>query len=221
MTETIMQCCYTNAVQEIGGKISSGWQPVAVTNNIPSEAYNGCVKLQNANSTIQSHMVDERGNVLNLFEITGDGAYVYVSRTQYGLLDRLGRPNMFSHAYIFSWKQEDIICDPNVILTLDKSNFVDNEEAAVNVKTSLARKESFTLQRALQSAGMDEKAYLTLIRCVYSQYSERKAAKPIYVYYDGSEDQMQAILYCIYYGIPHYMRRNLSIASAVSNTSDS
>lgn len=221
MTETIMQCCYTNAVQEIGGKISSGWQPVAVTNNIPSEAYNGCVKLQNANSTIQSHMVDERGNVLNLLEITGDGAYVYVSRTQYGLLDRLGRPNMFSHAYIFSWKQEEIICDPNVILTLDKSNFVDNEEAAENVKTSLARKEPFTLQRALQIAGMDAKAYLTLIRCVYSQYSERKTAKPIYVYYDGTEDQMQAILYCIYFGIPHYMRRNLSVASAMSNTSDS
>lgn len=221
MTETIMQCCYTNAVQEIGGKISSGWQPVAVTNNIPSEAYNGCVKLQNANSTIQSHMVDERGNVLNLLEITGDGAYVYVSRTQYGLLDRLGRPNMFSHAYIFSWKQEDIICDPNVILTLDKGNFVDNEEAAANVKTSLTRKEPFTLQSALKIAGMDAKAYLTLIRCVYSQYSERKAAKPIYVYYDGTEDQMQAILYCIYYGVPHYMRRNLSVASAVCNTSDS
>lgn len=221
MTETIMQCCYTNAVQEIGGKISSGWQPVAVTNNIPSEAYNGCVKLQNANSTIQSHMVDERGNVLNLLEITGDGAYVYVSRTQYGLLDRLGRPNMFSHAYIFSWKQEDIICDPNVILTLDRGNFVDNEEAAANVKTSLTRNEPFTLQSALKVAGMDAKAYLTLIRCVYSQYSERKAAKPIYVYYDGTEDQMQAILYCIYYGVPHYMRRNLSVASAVCNTSDS
>lgn len=221
MTETIMQCCYTNAVQEIGGKISSGWQPVAVTNNIPSEAYNGCVKLQNANSTIQSHMVDERGNVLNLLEITGDGAYVYVSRTQYGLVDRLGRPNMFSHAYIFSWKQEDIICDPNVILTLDKSNFVDNEEAAVNVKTSLSRKEPYSLQRALQVAGMDAKAYLTLIRCVFSQYSEKKATKPIYVYYDGTEDQMQAILYCVYYGVPHYMRRNLAVASAESNTSDS
>ena len=177
MTETIMQCCYTNAVQEIGGKISSGWQPVAVTNNIPSEAYNGCVKLQNANSTIQSHMVDERGNVLNLLEITGDGAYVYVSRTQYGLLDRLGRPNMFSHAYIFSWKQEDIICDPNVILTLDKGNFVDNEEAAANVKTSLTRKEPFTLQSALKIAGMDAKAYLTLIRFMFITMAPKTRCK--------------------------------------------
>lgn len=221
MTENIMQCCYTNAEQEIGGKISSGWQPVAVTNNIPSDAYNGCVKLQNANSAIQSHMVDERGNVLNLFEITGDGAYVYVSRTQYGLVDRLGRPNMFSHAYIFSWKMEEVISDPNVILTLARSNFVDNEDAAKQEKTGLLRREPFSLQEALQIAGMDAKAYLTLIQCVYSQYSERKSAKPIYVQYDGSDEQMQAILYSIYYGIPHYMRRNLSIASAVSNTAES
>ena len=95
MTERILQCCYTNASQEIDGKISSGWQPVAVSENIPAEAYNACVNFQNANSAIQNAMIDEHGNVLNLFEINGDGSYVYVMRTQYGLLDRLGRANMF------------------------------------------------------------------------------------------------------------------------------
>ena len=221
MTENIMQCCYTNAVQEIGGKISSGWQPVAVSDNIPSDAYNSCVSLQNANSTIRSHMVDERGNVLNLYEITGDGSYVYVSRTQYGLVDRLGRPNMFSHAYIFSWKREDVVGDPNTFLTIDKSNFVDNEESAKTEKNSLNRSSSFTLERAMSVAGLTPNTYLTLIQCVYSQFSERKAAKPLFVNYDGSEEQMQAILYCIYYGLPHYVRKSLAIASAVSNTSDS
>lgn len=221
MTENIMQCCYTNAVQEIGGKISSGWQPVAVSDNIPSDAYNSCVSLQNANSTIQSHMVDERGNVLNLYEITGDGSYVYVSRTQYGLVDRLGRPNMFSHAYIFSWKREDVVGDPNTFLTIDKSNFVDNEESAKAEKNNLNRSAAFTLERAMSVAGLTPGTYLTLIQCVYSQFSERKAAKPLFINYDGSEEQMQAILYCIYYGLPHYVRKSLSIASAVSNTSDS
>lgn len=221
MTDSIMQCCYTNAEQEVGGKISSGWQAVAVTNNIPSDAYNGCIKLQNANSTIQSHMVDERGNILNLFEITGDGSYAYVSRTQYGLVDRLGRPNMFSHAYIFSWKQEEVIADPNLILTLDRCNFADNEETAKQEKISLVRREPFSLFEALQISGMNEKTYLTLIQCVYLQYSERKSAKPLYVKYDGTDEQMQAILYCVYYGIPYYMRRNLAISSAVSNSSES
>ena len=52
MTEKIMQCCYTNAVKETGGKISSGWQAVVVSEHIPAEAYANCVSLQNANSTI-------------------------------------------------------------------------------------------------------------------------------------------------------------------------
>lgn len=221
MTENIMQCCYTNAVQEIAGKISSGWQPVAVSDNIPSDAYNACISLQNANATIQSHMVDERGNVLNLYEITGDGSYVYVSRTQYGLVDRLGRPNMFSHTYIFSWKKEAVIADPSTFLAIDKSNFADNEEAAKVEKTHLKRCAAFTLEQAMSIAGLTQNTYLTLIQCVYSQFSEKKATKPLFIHYDGSEEQMQAILFCIYYGLPHYVRKSLSVASAVSNTSDS
>lgn len=221
MTETIMQCCYTNATEEIGGKISSGWHPVAVSDNIPSDAYNSCVNLQSANSTIQSQMTDERGNVLNLFEITGDGSYVYVSRAQYGMVDRLGRPNMFSHAYIFSWKREEIISDPNSFLTLDKSNFADNEETAAAAKDCLVRTPAFTLSTAMEKAGLNGETYLTLIRCVFSQFSERKAAKPLFISYDGTLEQMQAILYCIYWGLPYGIRRNLSVASAVSNTSDS
>ena len=221
MTENIMQCCYTNAVQEVGGKISSGWQPVAVSDNIPSEAYNGCVSLQNANATIQAPMVDERGNVLNLYEITGDGSFVYVSRTQYGLVDRLGRPNMFSHAYIFSWKKEDVIGDPNTFLTIDRSNFAEDEQTASTQKTQLHRNAALTLEQAMRTAGLTPETYLTLIQCVYCQFSERKAAKPLFIQFDGSEEQMQAILYCIYFGLPHYVRKSLSIASAISNTSDS
>ena len=221
MTETILQCCYTNAVREAGGKISSGWQAVVVSEDLPSEAYAACVSLQNANSTLQSHVVDEQGNVLNLFEIVGDGAYAYVSRTQYGLTDRLGRPNMFSHAYIFSWKREDVIGDPNVFLTLTDSNFARDEETARQTKDALERSEPFTLEGALERTGMTAETYLTLIRCIYALYTERKAAKPVYVQYDGTEEQMRAILYCIYMGIPYGMRRNLSIASATANTSKS
>ena len=216
MTEKIMQCCYTNAVKESGGTISSGWQAVVVSDGLPPEAYSACVNLQNANSMIPSHMVDEQGNVLDLFEIAGDGGYVYVIRTQYGLTDRLGRPNMFSHAYIFSWKQEDIIRDPNIFVTLTSGNFAKDEESARAPRNALERSEPFTLERALERAGMSDETYLTLIRCVYAQYSEKKTAKPVYVQYDGTQEQMQAILCCIYYGLPYCVRRNLSIASAAT-----
>ena len=150
MTERILQCCYTNASQEIGGTISSGWQPVAVSENIPAEAYNACVSFQNANSTIQNAMFDEHGNVLNLFEISGDGSYVYIMRTQYGLLDRLGRANMFSHAFIFSWKDEDVLSDPNYILSIDCRNFKSCESDAASIPVSLQRVQGIDISTAMQ-----------------------------------------------------------------------
>lgn len=219
MTEKITQCCYTNATREVGGKVSSGWQPVAVSDDIPPDAYNNCIKLQNSNSSIQSHPLDEDGNILNLYEVSGDGAYIYVSRTRFGLLDRLGRPNMFSHAYIFPVKTASAAGDPNIFLTLDRSNFAENEEDALMHREKLLRHEPFTIQGALETAGMSLRAYLTMIRCVYARFSERKAAKPVYIGYDGDEKKMQAILFCIYYGLPFYVRRNLSAASAESATS--
>ena len=106
MAERILQSCYTNASYDIGGKVSSGWQSVSVSEDLPESAYNTCVGFQSKNSAIQKEMLDEHGNTLNLLEIIGDGIYVYIIRTQYGLKDRLGRANMFSHAFIFSWEDK-------------------------------------------------------------------------------------------------------------------
>ena len=217
MTERILQCCYTNASQEIGGKISSGWQPVAVSEDIPAEAYNACVSFQNANSTIQNAMVDEHGNVLNLFEISGDGSYVYVMRTQYGLLDRLGRANMFSHAFIFSWKDKGVLTDPNYILSIDSNNFKNNESDAASTPISLNRVQGIDISAAMQMSSLDEERYLKLIQCVYTQMTEKKMTEPLFIQYDGTEAQMRALLFCIYYGLPHYLRKTLCIASNTAN----
>ncbi|OUQ46899.1 hypothetical protein B5E64_02445 [Drancourtella sp. An12] len=217
MTERILQCCYTNASQEIGGTISSGWQPVAVSENIPAEAYNACVSFQNANSTIQNAMFDEHGNVLNLFEISGDGSYVYIMRTQYGLLDRLGRANMFSHAFIFSWKDKDVLSDPNYILSIDSRNFKSCESDAASIPVSLQRVQGIDISTAMQMSNLNEERYLKLIQCVYTQMTEKKITEPLFIQYDGTESQMRALLFCIYYGLPHYLRKTLCIASNTAN----
>lgn len=221
MPEKILQCCYTNASQEIGGKISSGWQPVAVSEGIPEKAYNTCVNLQSANSTIQNVMMDEHGNVLNLFEISGDGSYVYVMRTQYGLLDRLGRANMFSHAFIFSWKDEGVLADPNYILSIDNNNFKSNEIDAASMPTSLNRVPDLDIKAAMQMSNLDEERYLKLIQCVYTQMTEKKITDPLFIQYDGTESQMRALLFCIYYGLPYYLRKTLCIASNKANNAHS
>lgn len=221
MTNRVLQCCYTNASQEVNGKISSGWKAVAVSADIPSEAYTTCVKLQSANSTIQSTMLDETGNVLNLLEIVGDGNYLYVMRSQYGLLDRLGRPNMFSHAFILPCKEIEFVSDPNNYLTISSESFKDNEDAASEQNADIIRNEGFDLEEVLKKSQLSDKNYATLIQCVYTQFSNKKSARPLFIQYDGTEENMMNILFCIYSAIPLSMRRKLSVASvATSNTVD-
>ncbi len=213
MIKNASQCCYTNATREAGGIVSSGWQAVCVSPDLPSDAFSTCTKIQNSNSSIQNTMTDENGNVLNLFEICGDGSYIYVIRTQYGLLDRLGRANMFSHAYIFPCKDNGMISDPNSFLTLSNENFKDNEEAANEFADEFTRLPAYNISEAMNRCGLDKTKLLTLVKSVYAQMSDKKTAKPLYIQYDGSEETLRALLFCIYYAMPFAIRRQLSVAS--------
>ena len=213
MSQTFYQCCYTNATREIDGHVSSGWQAVAVSPDIPADAYRACTGLQNANSVIHGPMRDEEGNVLNLLELCGDGSNLYLLRTQYGLLDRLGRSNMFSHAFIFPAK-ENAVADPNVFLTVARENFKTDEEEA-NIPAELRRTEPLTIEDALAAAGISPEAYITLIRCAYLEVAEKRG-EPIYLHYDGTEETLRATLFAIYWGLPFSLRRRLCVASCPS-----
>ena len=213
MIKNVLQCCYTNASRQVGNIVSSGWQAVCVSPDLPSDAFSACTKIQNANSSIQNTMTDENGNVLNLFEICGDGTFLYVIRTQYGLLDRLGRANMFSHAYIFPCKDSSLISDPNSFLTLSNDNFKDNEEAAMEYSDELSRLPAFGIDEAMKRCKLDKGRLLTLVKSVYAQMSDKKTGKPLYIQYDGSEESLRGLLFCIYYAMPLSLRKRLCVAS--------
>ena len=214
MTDELLQCCYTNAAKEIDGKISSGGQTVSVSRNIPPEALATCAKFQNANSTIQSTKTDENGEVLNLLEIVGDGSYVYMIRTKYGLLDRLGRANMFSHAFILPCRDARMISDPNSFLTIANENFRYSEDEADRPYDGILRLNEFDLEKALAYCHLTDDLFRTLIQCVYVQYSDRKLATPLFIQYDGSEEHLRNLLFCIYTGLPLSIRRTLSVSSS-------
>lgn len=215
----IYQCCYTNRTQNTGGGVRSGWEAVAVSEDIPQAARKRCGQLQSANSTIQGNITDENGEILNLLEICGDSQFVYVMRTQYGLQDRVGRSNMFSHAYILHW--EDVLADPNAFLRLtDRSNFRTDEEAALQLLQHPAREpdaaRDYTIEDAMKGAGLSAETYPTLIQHVYSRLLDRRIREPLYIQC-GGEEQMHALLFCIYYGLPHYLRKQLHTASAAGD----
>lgn len=214
MIDQVFQCCYTHVSREQNGAVSTAWMPVAVSPNLPEKAKEFCTRVQSIHSKKVSGVVDEEGNTLDLLEICGDGQYVYLLRTRFGGID-FGRANMFSHAYILPW---DSLTDRiNDFLTVDLANFAATEEEALEPRPALQRKRPLTLQQALDTLQLDRKNYVTLIRCVYAQM-EQKAPQPLYIQYDGTEQQRDALLYCIYAGLPIEMSRRLSAASAPSAT---
>lgn len=213
----IFQCCYTNDIRDINGKISSGWGTVAVSPELPQDALEVCEKLQNANSTIPSEMTDEFGNVLNLEEISGDGNYIYVIRTKYGMRDRLGRANMFSHAFIFPCRGTGIVENPNTFLNIADADFKNNKEEAERfcdvLDFSITGGEEYNIRDALSLCRIGKNEYRILIKCIYAQIAEKKIAEPLYIEYDGKESTRRPLLYCIYFGLPFSVRRCLSVAS--------
>ncbi len=214
MVKNVMQCCYTNLSEESSGKISSGWQSVAVSDSIPPDAYRACVSMQNRNSAMQASMTDERGGVLDLLEICGDGKYLYMIRSRYGMADRLGRPNMFSHAYIFSWAENSALIEPNEFLTIADSNFKSSRTDAEKPYDSFERLPLFDIWRAIDMSGMELMTVGSFIQCIYAQMTEKGISEPLYVQYDGTDSQARSLIYCMYALLPHYLRKTLKSACA-------
>lgn len=215
MIRQFYQCCYTHVSREMNdGIISTAWETVAVSPELPETARQYCTKVQSVHSQKVSGMVDEQGNPLDLYELCGDGQYLYLIRTQFGGMD-FGRGNMFSHAFVIPWN--DVETDLSSFLSIARSNFSSNEKDAERFIQEFEKKKSLTLDEAMHNLGLTEKTYACMLRCVYAQLSQ-KAPHPLYIQYDGSEEQMDAVIYCVLAGLPSMYRKTISIASSSCNT---
>lgn len=218
MNKSFFQCCFTNAIADETNK-NAGWGAVAISNNIPIDAYEECVKKQNNNSIISNNINDENGEILNLFELETDSKYIYIMRTQYGLHDSVGRNNLFSHAYIIPYNENNALIDPNEFLTISDANFKKNIKEASNFIEDFQRDQVFAFDEVLNRLHMTKNEYLIMIKCVYAKLKSNKS-KPLYIQYDGTEGQMKDIIYLIFYGLPYCLRKGISIASCPTNNTN-
>ncbi len=233
----VYQCCYTHASRKTG---ASGWEAVAVSPDAPKDAVRVCTRIQNADSPNRPGIADERGNVLYLTEISGDGAYIYHIRTKYGLSDSLGRPSMFSHGFIFPLRDPEILYNPNLFLSLDESNFKDNEEEALWWTGRPLYQAPLDLESAMARCGLDGPRLAVLARCVYAQITEDRNPKPLYILVSGesADADLQSLpedggeninnnninpdgerldlLYCVYSILPTCTRRILRITTSAN-----
>lgn len=212
MSDSVIQCCYTNASHELGKNVVSGWQTVAVSPDMPADAYQNAASYMNIHSSMQGRTKNEDGSDLNLIEIYGDGKYLYLIRTQYGLLDHSGRPNLFSHTFIFPWKTDGMMYDPNIYLTVASDNFKDNEDDALRIPTEFKRNKAMNILSELPYIGISAEELAYILRGIYAQATDRTIHEPLYIQFDGDERKIIGLIFCIYSVLPHYLVRNFSIS---------
>lgn len=207
--DNIMQCCYTR----LGGQsVSSGWQTVAASPDLPAEIERAYILLQNQNIPDGAAVAGETTQVMT--ELVSSNDCLFLTRVRYGLVDELGRHNnMFAHSFIFPFKDAEVLKDPNRFLTVSDDNFKEDLESAGNIPDSLIRTEPYTLAGAMELCGLNRERYCLLIQCVFAQRMG-SSIKPLYIHCSGEEKVMRALLYCIYVGIPYSMRRTLSCATS-------
>lgn len=212
MISNVMQCCYTNNQSyDEDNIVKTGWHPVAVSEDIPLEAYKKCVQIQ---GSLSNYSADLFLSSVKLFDIDVDNNNLYMTYAQYGLQDHNGRPSMFAHTFIFSWIEDQLLDAPNYFLTIEENNFKASEEDALSIQEGLSRIDAFDLQEVLQALHMNDLQYAVLIKCVYARLrSENLFMRPLYIQYDGTDLNMRRLLYCIYSSLPHHLRKKISVTS--------
>lgn len=207
--DKIVQCCYTR----LGGQsLSAGWQTVAASPDLPAEIERAYILLQNQNIPDGAANIGETTQVMT--ELVSSNDYLFLTRIRYGLADELGRQNnMFAHSFIFSFKDTEVLKDPNRFLTVSGDNFKEDLEAAGQIPDAFIRTAPYTLAGAMELCGLNRESYRLLIQCVFAQRMG-SSIKPLYIHCSGDEKILRALLYCIYVGIPYFMRRTLSCATS-------
>lgn len=219
MEQMLYQCCYT--------KGATGWCNVAVSDNIPANLLAMCKNIQGDHSRMKingktfnslDYLTQEgTAQTYRIYEIGGDdknkGLYFCVSA--YGSKkDAVNRESMFSHAFLLK-AEDDILEDPNTFLTIGLENFKTETEEAEKIG-QIRYNEPYEIHSALQKTGLTEEQYRELVQSVYYQLVRCYNKEPVYMGYDGTPEQMMALLYCIYYGIPYHLRKLLRAATATT-----
>jgi hypothetical protein len=199
------QLCYTR----IGGQgINDGWQLVNASPDAPASVKKSFSELQSANIVAQSALTS-LGENQRVIEVQSDGDAIYVSRIQYGLTDQLGRPNVFIHG--FALPAGEAVTAPSEIVGISGGNFHFDEESTSAIPDTLAVTARTSLSDVVSRAGLTGETYETLMLGVYA-ILDNKAKSTLYVQYDGTQENLFDLAFCVYSGLPFFLRRKISFA---------
>lgn len=203
------ESCFSNIEKTVGAKVSSGWDTLAVSDDLPSELYTICRELQSKNCE-GLNKISEEVLQSGQWEIEVAQNHLFYNHTQYGLTDYHGRPNLFSHSLIFP-EAKNLLANPNTFLTISSSTFAKNQDD-LDSKNGLIYDEQMTFDTALELCQLNLGTLEKLLAAVYERISSDMIFEPLYI--DCSDDrQKKALLYLIYSSLPLSLRPLLSLSS--------
>ena len=212
MSVTTWQCGYSR----LGGQeATAGWQAFELGGGgIPTDALTEFSTMQSQNVS-SGTPTDTKGNPLRLYEIVGNGQFLYVTWIQYGLEDDMGRRNnMFAQAVVFSLSDPQVVKEPETFLTLEEESFRTSYEEAKNKISSPVFGEKMDIETSLKKTGLNRDSWRKLI---YAVYSAREQKRPLYIRTERADHIWKDVLYCIYYALPFGLRKSLSATNALVN----
>ena len=199
------QACYTR----VG--VNEGWKTLHYSTDIPQVLLAAYEKNEAGNEVKRGTPLDKNGNALWMLEILCEKGFVGISRTQYGLSDAFGRSNFFSHGYLFPDAYE-LLKNPNVLLGISDENFKTKVEETESVPERLMRKETYSIEKALDNCHMTKENYIIYIKCLYYALSTN-TNNTIYVRTNGEDEIMRNLLYLAYMAVPYSLRIKITASS--------
>lgn len=150
--------------------------------------------------------VTASGEPLCLYEIISNENIVCVLKAQYGDRDNFGRPKMYAHGFMF--EAEDVLKNPNEILSIGDENFKFSMEDTRNIPGELSRID-------VESAAISEEGFRKLLACVY-YLLESPTDFPFYILCNNNTAEIKGIICGVLQALPYSLRSKLSFSNANS-----
>lgn len=201
------QVCFTRISGQGSG---DGWQAVNASPELPQEAVSAFSRFQNGNIAPPSFDAEDAGSQI-VTELQCDSNYVFYTLIKCNAAaDDRGRPIMFADSFVFPLAE--FVHAPQEVLCLERSNFSFDIAQTKALPLVLSRSPKYSLRETVDSLGLSEASYTTLVQCVYS-IIDGKAKKSLHIICDCNPDTIKKLMICIYAALPFEFRKKITFST--------
>lgn len=195
----------------ISGKGSGdGWQTLNASHELPHDSVTAFARFQNGNITPPTFDSEDINSQI-VTELQNDGSFTFYTRIKCNAAaDDRGRPIMFAHSYAFTINE--FIQSPQLVLSLDQSNYAFEATETETLPPSLSRMPEISLKDAVESLGLSVDQYVILVQCIYF-ILDSKVKNSLHIICDCHPDTIRKLMVCILAALPFEFRKKITYST--------